>query len=313
MEYGSPNPVSDCSVCRPRASSHFPVYGFGGCVAGQADRQGLSIASAQLADSIGLSRYIVIMSASTLYAEIEEALAAEIAQGEYRPGEQLPTEDELLQRFQVSRITVRRAIQNLVSRGLLEIRRGLGTFVLSPRIEAELTKLTGFVEDMKSVGRKATARVVSQGVIAASARVAERLQLAKGTKVMQIKRVRLADDMPISFDETYLPLPLGKQIVRNDLRLHPIFTLLEEEYGVPLIEADYELDAVIATKAVADALQVKVGSPIFQIERTSLTTDNQPVDYEVLSYRGDLVRFVTKLLRHPGNLVTSQALRFRKR
>jgi GntR family transcriptional regulator len=253
------------------------------------------------------------MPAPTLYAGIEETIATEIAQGEYRPGDQLPTEDALLQRFQVSRITVRRAIQNLVSRGLLEIRRGLGTFVMSPRIEAEITKLTGFVEDMNVAGRKASARVVSQGVVSASARVAERLRLAKGTKVMQIKRVRLADGMPISFDETYLPLSLGRQIARNDLRLHPIFTLLEEEYGVPLIEADYELEAVIATKAVADALQVKVASPIFQIERTSMTTGNQPVDYEVLSYRGDLVRFVTKLLRHPRNLAGTHALRFRKR
>src|ERR1700759_5140388 len=177
------------------------------------------------------------MPVSTLYARIEEAIATEIAQGEYRPGDQLPTENVLLQRFQVSRITVRRAIQNLVRRGLLEIRRGLGTFVLSPQIEAELTKLTGFVEDINTTGRKATARVVSQSVVGASARVAERLQLAKGTKVMQIKRVRLADGMPISFDETYLPLPLGSQIVRNDLRLHPIFTLFEEEYGVPLGEA----------------------------------------------------------------------------
>ena len=253
------------------------------------------------------------MPASTLYAEIEEAIATEISKGEYRPGDQLPTEDALLQRFQVSRITVRRAIQNLVNRGLLEIRRGLGTFVLSPRIDAELTKLTGFVEDMNAAGRKATARVLSQGVVAASARIAERLQLTKGAKVMQIKRVRLADGMPISFDETYLPLLLGKQIVHNDLRLHPIFTLLEEQYGIPLVEADYELEAVIATKAVADALRVKVGSPIFQIERTSMTTGNQPVDYEVLSYRGDLVRFATKLLRHPGNSTGTQALRSRKR
>jgi GntR family transcriptional regulator len=253
------------------------------------------------------------MPGSTLYARIEETIATEIAQGEYRPGDQLPTEDALLQRFQVSRITVRRAIQNLVRRGLLEIRRGLGTFVLSPRIEAELTKLTGFVEDMNAVGRKANARVVSQGVVAARARVAEHLQIPKGTKVMQIKRVRLADGIPISFDETYLPLPLGKQIVHNDLRLHPIFTLLENEYGIPLVEADYELEAVIATKGVADALQVRVGSPIFQIERTSMTTGNQPVDYEVLSYRGDLVRFVTKLLRHPGNSPGTQTLRLRKR
>jgi len=235
----------------------------------------------------------------------------EIAQGEYRPGDQLLTEDELVQRFQVSRITVRRAIQNLVRRDLIEIRRGLGTFVLSPRIEAELTKLTGFVEDMHAVGRKATARVVGQSVVAASARVAERLQLTKGTKVMQIKRVRLADDTPISFDETYLPLGLGKQVVRNDLRRRPIFTLLEEEYGVPLVEADYELEAVIASETVADALQVRVGSPIFQIERTSMTSGNKPVDYEVLSYRGDLVRFVTRLHRRLGNAAGSRALRSR--
>jgi GntR family transcriptional regulator len=253
------------------------------------------------------------MPASTLYAKVEEAIATEIARGEYRPGDQLPTEDALLERFQVSRITVRRAIQNLVRRDLLEIRRGLGTFVLSPRIEAELTKLTGFVEDMHAVGRKATARVVSQGVVAASSRVAERLQLTKGTKVMQIKRVRLADDTPISFDETYLPLTLGKQIVRNDLRRRPIFTLLEEEYGVPLVEAAYELEAVIASETVADALQIRIGSPIFQIERTSMTAGNKPVDYEVLSYRGDLVRFVTRLHREPGNAAGSQVLRSRKR
>jgi GntR family transcriptional regulator len=253
------------------------------------------------------------MSSSTLYAKVEETIATEIAQGEYRPGDQLPTEDELLERFQVSRITVRRAIQNLVHRGLLEIRRGLGTFVLEPRIEAELTKLTGFVEDMNAAGRKASARVVSQHIVAASARVAGRLRLAKGTRVMRIERVRLADDVPISFDETYLPLPLGKKIARNDLRVYPIFTLLEVEFGVPLIEANYELEAVIATKAIADALQVSVGSPIFQIERTSMTIGQQPVDYEVLSYRGDLVRFVTKLSRHAGRATRNQAFRSRKR
>ncbi|QNI30383.1 GntR family transcriptional regulator [Alloacidobacterium dinghuense] len=253
------------------------------------------------------------MSSSTLYAKVEETIATEIARGEYRPGDQLPTEDELLERFQVSRITVRRAIQNLVHRRLLEIRRGLGTFVLAPRIEAELTKLTGFVEDMNAVGRKATARVVGQRVVSASARVAERLHLTKGTKVMQIERVRLADEVPISFDETFLPLPLGKQIVHNDLRFHPIFALLEEEYGVPLVEADYELEAVIATKAIADALQVRVGSPIFQVERTSKTIGDRPVDYEVLSYRGDLVRFVTKLSRHTAKSTGSQTLRSRKR
>ena len=240
------------------------------------------------------------MSASTLYAKVEEAIAAELAQGEFGAGDQLPAEDALVDRFQVSRITVRRAIQNLVNRGLLEVRRGRGTFVLPPRIEADLTRLTGFVEDMNAAGRKASARLVNRKVISAPARVAKRLQLTKGAKVMLIERVRIADGIPVSFDQTYLPLHIGRQIVRNDLTVQPIFTLLEERYAVPLVEADYELEAVTAGRALAEALQIKVGSPIFQIERTSMTTGSRPVDYEVLSYRGDLIRFVTKLHRHPG-------------
>lgn len=150
-------------------------------------------------------------------------------------------------------------------------------------------------------------------MVNASARVAERLQLTKGTKVMQIKRVRLANGIPVSLDGTYLPLSLGKQIVRNDLRLHPIFTLLEEEYGIPLNEADYALEAVVATPFVAKALQVKTGSPIFQIERTSLTTGNQPIGNEVLSHRGDMVRLVMKLLRHSQKPALTQARRPRQR
>ena len=122
---------------------------------------------------------------------------------------------------------------------------------------------------------------------------------------MLIERVRMADGIPLSFDQTYLPLEIGRQIVRNDLTIQPIFTLLEERYAVPLVEADYELEAVTADKALAQALQIRVGSPIFQIERTSMTTGRRPVDYEVLSYRGDLVRFVTKLHRRPGAAMQS--------
>jgi GntR family transcriptional regulator len=253
------------------------------------------------------------MPSLALYTKVEETIAAEIADGEYRPGDQLPTEDRLLQRFEVSRITVRRAIQNLVQRGLLEIRRGRGTFISEPRIEAELTKLSGFVEDMNVAGRKASARVLYQGVVSATARIADRLQLGRGTRVMRIERVRLADGLPVSFDQTYLPLALGRKIVRNDLRMQPIFTLLEEEYGVPLLEADYALEAVAASKIVADALDLTVGTPIFQIERTSRTTNHEPIDYEVLSYRGDLVRFVTKLFRLEKKPATVQTPRSRKR
>ncbi|MBB6142628.1 GntR family transcriptional regulator [Silvibacterium bohemicum] len=238
------------------------------------------------------------MAEAPLYGRVEEVLASEIARGDYQPGDRLPSEDELLARFDVSRITVRRAVQNLIQRGVLEIRRGLGTFVLAPKVSQDLTKLTGFVEDTDTHGRKASARVVSQGVVAASVRVAQHLGISKGTRVMRIERVRLADSVPMSFDETYLPLEIGREVVRNDLRVKPIFTLLEEKYGIPLTEAEYSLEAAAASAHVANALNISEGTPIFRIERTSYTTAGKPIDYEVLSYRGDLIRFVTRLARH---------------
>ena len=240
------------------------------------------------------------MAEIPLYGKVEEILASEIAQGELKPGDRLASEDELLARFEVSRITVRRAVQNLVRRGIVEIQRGRGTFVLAPKVSQDLTELTGFVEDMNAHGRKASVRVLSQGVVAASAKVAEQLALGKGTRVMRIERVRLADSVPMSFDETYLPLDIGKMIVRNDLRVKPIFTLLEEKYGIPLKEAEYRLEAAAASAQVADALAILEGTPILRIERTSFTMEGKPVDYETLSYRGDLIRFVTRLTRRPN-------------
>jgi GntR family transcriptional regulator len=247
-----------------------------------------------------LRRYNVVMSEahdSLLYARIETVLAAEITGGNLKVGDQLPTEDSLIARFGVSRITVRRAIQNLVSRGLVEIRRGKGTFVAAPKITQDLKALSGFVEDMHALGHKPTARVIGKDVVMANAIVARQLALTRGERVVRIRRVRLADGIPLSFDETYLPLEIGQKIITNNLRAEPIFSLLERKYDVLLIEADYQLDAVAADREVAAALKVKQGSPIFRIERTSYSTGSHPVDYEKLHYRGDIVRFATRLVR----------------
>src|SRR5258705_1044057 len=255
---------------------------------------------AGLPNFMTVRRYNAFMSGaqdSLLYSRVETVLASEIAGGDLRVGDQLPTEDRLIARFGVSRITVRRAIQNLVSRGLVEIRRGKGTFVSAPKITQNLTELSGFVEDMHALGRKPTAGVIGKEIVTADATVASQLTLTKGERVVRIRRVRLADGVPLSFDETFLPLEIGKKIITNNLKVEPIFSLLERKYDIPLIEAEYKLEAVAAEDDVASALRVKQGSPIFRIERTSYTKGSRPVDYEKLYYRGDLVRFVTLLAR----------------
>ncbi|TXH36007.1 MAG: GntR family transcriptional regulator [Rhodospirillaceae bacterium] len=232
-----------------------------------------------------------------LYARLESTLAAAIAAGEFPVGSRLPTETELGTQFRASRTTVRKAIENLVARGLVEIRRGTGTFVIQPRITQELTELTGFVEDMEALGHTASAKLLDRMILAAEADVAEQLAVAPGTPVMRIRRLRLANGVAMSLDETYLPRDIGDRIVTHDLDTEPIFSLLEQRYGIPLVEADYRLEAALADHEVAGALTVPAGSPVFLIERTSYSTAGRPVDYEKLHYRGDLIRFTTRLAR----------------
>jgi GntR family transcriptional regulator len=232
-----------------------------------------------------------------LYAQVEDVLAERIASGALRVRAQLPSEEELIREFNVSRTTIRATIQNLVRRGLVEIRRGRGTFVASPRMVQELTELTGFVEDMRLLGRTPTARVLSREVVPADHLVADRLAIAAGTPVVRIRRVRLGDGVPLSFDETYLPEELGRKVMADDLATEPIFTLLEERYDTPLLEAEYEMEAAAAEPAVAMALEIPTGSPIFLIDRTSYALGRRPVDYERLHYRASHIRFKTRLAR----------------
>jgi GntR family transcriptional regulator len=237
------------------------------------------------------------MPGEPLYARMERVVAAEIADGSLAVGDRLPTEDGLVERFGVSRITVRRAVQNLVARGLVEVRRGRGTFVAAPRITQPLTALTGFVEDMAVLGRTATARVLRVELVPADAGVARELELDPGTYVTHIERVRMADGRPISLDDTYLPQDVGERIAADDLARQPVFELLEQKYDVPLVEATYRLSAAKAGPHAADALHIGAGDPVFRIERTSFTTGSRPVDHETLRYRGDAVMFETRLPR----------------
>lgn len=235
-------------------------------------------------------------SGPPLYAQVEQALLARLGV-DLHPGDRLPTEDELIDEFDVSRITIRRAIQNLVSRGLIVTRRGQGSVVTTPSFRQPLNALTGFVEDMDARGLHSRVRVVTVEEIVAPPGPRAALELPLGAKVTHIERVRLAAGHPVSFDDTYLPLDLGRLIAQDDLENEQIFTLLEDRHNTPLLEAAYALQASTADAVIAEALQIDEGSAVFRIERTSFTTGQRPVDYEVLHYRGDAITFTTRLPR----------------
>jgi GntR family transcriptional regulator len=231
------------------------------------------------------------------YQQLAGILREDIISGRLTREQRLATEFELMDTYAVSRTTVRQTIALLQKEGLISVHRGKGTFVAPSRIEPELSALTGFVEDMQALGLSASARVLGLRHEKASARVAEALRVSPGDVVTRLTRIRLAEEAPVSFEYSFLPLELGRRVAEENLEISPIFTLLEEKYGIALGEASYRIEAMGATSVVADALEVKRGAAVLAIERTTYSAAGVPVDFEQMFYRGDRIRYTMRLKR----------------
>ena len=202
-----------------------------------------------------------------------------------------------MRRFDVSRTTVRRALQDLQAAGMVIRRPGKGTYVSEPHLIHELNRLTGFVEDMQALNQPARAVVVKIETVTASAEVATHLACSVADAVVHIQRVRLASNSPVSFDDTWLPSDIGDRIATENLEVDPIFSLLEQKYGISIGEADFVIRAMTADRRIAGYLGIPKGTAIFAIRRTTYSTSGRPIDFEKLHYRGDRVSYRMRLKR----------------
>jgi GntR family transcriptional regulator len=231
------------------------------------------------------------------YRQLAERLRRQIAAGEYGAGSQLPTEAALGCAFDVSRITVRAALDLLVAEGLARREHGRGTFVAAPPIEHDLGQFTDFAEDMAAAGRRPASRVVHLAEEPAAEAVAAQLGVAPGTPVVRVDRLRLADDAPVAFDRTYLPLRYGRLLDPAALATETILRQLEGRYAIPVLAGRYALEATVATGEIAAALALADGAPVLLVHRTSETTGAERVFYQRRHYRGDRVRYTLDLRR----------------
>ncbi|MBX6342257.1 MAG: GntR family transcriptional regulator [Thermomicrobiaceae bacterium] len=236
-----------------------------------------------------------------LYQQIAATLRREIAGGVFRHGQRLPSEDALCARFGVSRITVRAALDQLADEGLVWRQRGKGTFVAERPVEQQLIRLTDFVEDMAAAGLRPTSRVTHLGEEPAAPEVARALGLQPGARVVRLDRLRLADDQPIAFDVTYLPLRYGRLLDRDRLETETIYHQLETQYGIPVVSGTFILGASKATPELASLLEVERGAPLLVMQRTSYTEGADPIYVQRRYYRADRVRYRLELTRgYPG-------------
>ncbi len=232
-----------------------------------------------------------------LYFQLRSLLLEQIESGSLKPGDTIPTERELIDRFGVSRITVRQAVNSLMSDGLLYRQRGLGTFVRSNRIEQELSTLTGFSEEMIDRGLTPGAKLISAEMVEADAATAAKLRLQPGQRVFRMVRLRLADGEPMALDITCCPPDLGEKLLGDDLQ-GALYTLLEEKYGVELDQADQAIQAALADEFLATHLGIKKGMPMLQMERVVYAMDGRPVELSRTCYRADRYTYRVRLKRN---------------
>lgn len=238
------------------------------------------------------------MSHQPLYLQIREALKKKILSGEYAPNQRMPSESELMQVFDVSRITVRQALKDLSAEGLVFTSQGKGTFASKPKARQDVQHLQGFEEAMRSKGYDTNARTLSVREMTPSKDVQQRLDITGKDGVIEIIRVRYLDGEPVSLDTSYLPVIVGKQLLSKDLT-GDIFSLLENDLRLPLGKAEISLEARPADAVVAKELDVEEGSPIMWVKRLVRDIHGHGIDYEYLAIRGDSYQYHFEIDRCP--------------
>lgn len=225
-----------------------------------------------------------------LYYQLEEQIKQTIESEELVPGDALPSERELSESYQISRMTVRQAITNLVNKGYLYREQGKGTFVSNQKFEQNLQGLTSFTEDMKARQLMPGNKLLHFEIFPAEKDIKERLSLEEDELIYKIKRIRLANDEPIALETSYLPVKLIPGLTPAILE-KSLYTYIEDELYLTIGHATQTVEAALVNEGDSKHLKVKKGVPVLLIQRESFLDNGTPLEFVRSSYRADKYKF----------------------
>lgn len=231
-----------------------------------------------------------------LYYQLKEILRSWITEGHFNTGEKFPSESELQKYFEVSRITVRRALAELVEEGFLTREQGRGSFVVKPWLKEPLGPLTSFTEEMKKRGIPCTSTILDFRILA-EGEVAKRMSLRPDELFVRLQRVRLVYGEPIALQTNYVRHRFCPDLIERGLKDGSLYKTLEAGYGLRLGWAVQTMVAKPADEYEAQVLQIKPGQPLLAFERLTYLENGEPIEYVRSIYRGDRYQFVMTLRR----------------
>jgi GntR family phosphonate transport system transcriptional regulator len=221
-----------------------------------------------------------------IYRQIRDALVSEIREL-YQPGDTLPPENELAERFGVNRHTLRRAVDELVADGLVERYHGRGVFILEPAINYSIGSKTRFTETLANLGHTTASSVLRKQVIPARRGVASRLQIAEGEAVVFIETLRKVEGKPFCIISHFIPLQVCPAIVEHYHR-GSLHAFLKKHCAIELKRSESLISAVIPEADDASLLNMSRQAPVLRVKSLNLELgSNKPIEYAVTRFRGD--------------------------
>ncbi len=231
-----------------------------------------------------------------LYYQLKEIFRSWIISGEFGENGRFPSESELQERFGVSRMTVRRALSELVNEGFLIREQGRGSFVVRPRVQDQLRRLTSFTEDMQLRGLATESRILDFRLVH-DEEVARKMEIPQDEELVQLRRLRLVEGEAIAIQNAFIRHRFCPGILERGLLEGSLYKTLEESYGLRLGRAIQTVEAKPADEYEARLLALEIGQPVLVLERLTFLADGNPIEYVRSIYHGDRYRFTVELVR----------------
>jgi len=244
-----------------------------------------------------LEKAIDPTSYKPLYLQISEILRNQIKAGTYCPGDLLPSENDLLDRFPVSRNTAQRAIEDLVRDGLAIRIQGKGTYVPKSLVNFGLHRLTSFSEEMRFKGLEPSSKILRFEIEKPKENIAEKLNLDPGDQIYNLVRIRYGNEHAMALQNSSLPVKLCPGLEKYDFSQKSLFNVLEKDYQHHISWQAQNLKPCNARKSEANALEIEVGTPLLYLNGVAYLERDIPIEYKTIYYRSDLYDFSMRSIR----------------
>lgn len=228
-----------------------------------------------------------------LYLQLMDILIEEI-EFSLKEGDQLLSEREICEKYNVSRTTVRQAINEMERDGLIYKEHGKGTFVASKKVKQDLIKFYSFTDEMKKLGKNPISEVLSFEIINADRKISRKLKLPENSRVYKFTRLRVADITPMMLEETFVPFDLFPEITKDVLQRNALYDIFREQYQVEIKMADEYFTPVLANENEAKLLKITPMLPSLRIERYTFSANNV-IEYTNTIARGDKFKYYVHL------------------